>query len=334
MNILADEIINTLPALLFHIDNSGQVIDFKASPYIQSHPQPPQLPCTLLDLWPPATATEIAHAIAHLEQGQPPRLLNYTINGADQRHHFRARITKQADHFTLIALDASAELDQEQARHRLYEQVRQNQKMEALGQLTSGISHDFNNLLASILGYADLALDGVESGEQKNLRRYLREVIDSAEKARDLIAQMRAFARAKPDTTIPLPLPINSGQSTILVIDDEESCARLQGELLRNKGFIAVIFSDPLLALEAFKVNPQRFNLVLVDQAMPGMTGIEVAQVLLQLRPELPIILNTSEETHDYSAAAYSTGIRALLSKPIHAERLLQTIIELLPPPQ
>ncbi len=333
MNILADEIIDTLPALLFHIDNSGQVTDFRASPYIQSHPQPPQLPCTLFDIWPKAAATEIANAIAHLEQGQPPLLLSYSINGTDQQRHFRARITKQTDHFTLIALDTSAELDQEEARHRLYEQAQQNQKMEALGQLTSGISHDFNNLLASILGYADLALDGVESGEQRDLVRYLREVIDSAEKARDLIAQMRAFARTNPDAA-PLPSQFSAGQNTILVIDDEESCARLQGELLRNKGFIVVVFSDPLLALEAFKINPQRFNLVLVDQVMPGMTGIELAQALLQLRPELPIILNTSEETHDYSAAAYSTGIRALLSKPIHAERLLRTIIDLLAPPQ
>jgi signal transduction histidine kinase len=505
MATLADEILDTLPALLFGIDDSGQVIEYRASPFIKGHPQPPQLPCSLFDLWPQTTAAEITRAITRLKHGQAPLQFSYSVDEEANEHgrerHFKARISKQNGRFIIIAMDASEELSQEGEKQRLYEQLRQTQKMEALGQLTGGIAHDFNNILASILGYADLTLDAVEVMGEEDLARYLREVIDSGEKARDLIAQMLAFSRAKPNDAVALmPAPLikeavkmlhsalpttitlnvnseehlplikidpaqlnqiiinlcinardaigedgainitvaasqyqqlrcnscqdhfegeyveiaisdngsgidplllgrifdpffttkefnrNSGmglsvvhgiihdqgghivvdsqpghgttvrlffpaiptatatthpksppktlgiKATILVIDDEESTARLQGELLRNKGFAVEVFSDAFQALQSYRLDPARFDLALVDQIMPGMNGIAVAQELLELRPEMPIILNTTEEGRDDSNAAKAAGIRALLTKPIHSARLLNTIIELLQP--
>jgi PAS domain S-box-containing protein len=68
-------------------------------------------------------------------------------------------------------------------RKQLEQQLRQAQKMEALGQMTGGIAHDFNNILASILGYSNLALERCVSDPSDKLARYLGEVISASERA-------------------------------------------------------------------------------------------------------------------------------------------------------
>jgi len=110
---------------------------------------------------------------------------------------------------------------------KLFDQIRKAQKMEALARLTNGIAHDFNNILASILGYADLTLDSLyEMGDQDELVRYISEVIDEGEKARDLIAQMLAFARtntnASKDIALnPVPLLKELGKATQASLPNE-----------------------------------------------------------------------------------------------------------------
>lgn len=80
---------------------------------------------------------------------------------------------------------------------RLELRLQQAQKMEAIGQLTAGIAHDFNNILASVLGYTRLALDHHVPDKDSELGRYLREVQVAGLRARDLVANMLAFSRAR-----------------------------------------------------------------------------------------------------------------------------------------
>jgi len=90
------------------------------------------------------------------------------------------------------------ERKQERAQHDLLEkQLQQSQKMESLGQLTGGIAHDFNNMLAAIIGYTELARDLEVSDHSKKLGQYLDIVMQSSEKARDLVAQMLTFSRTQ-----------------------------------------------------------------------------------------------------------------------------------------
>lgn len=84
-----------------------------------------------------------------------------------------------------------------QEHRRMQEQVRQAQKMDAIGQLTAGIAHDFNNILATIMGYTDLAMVRCvgEDQDQEKLQEYLGRVYKAGERARDLIQQMMAYSR-------------------------------------------------------------------------------------------------------------------------------------------
>ena len=80
---------------------------------------------------------------------------------------------------------------------------------------------------------------------------------------------------------------------TILVVDDEKPLVPLAEETLAALGYEPVGFDQSAAALEAFRAAPDRFDLVLADDVMPGMTGRELAAAVHALRPGLPIILMT-----------------------------------------
>ncbi len=76
---------------------------------------------------------------------------------------------------------------------KLENQLRQAQKMEAVGQLAGGVAHDFNNLLQVILGYGDMALD--EAGVGSPVRASVEEILKAGHRARTLVSQLLAFSR-------------------------------------------------------------------------------------------------------------------------------------------
>jgi PAS domain S-box-containing protein len=94
----------------------------------------------------------------------------------------------------------------EARRAELEQQLRQAQRMEAIGHLTGGIAHDFNNLLTSMLGYTVMAEELAEKQGDERLGRYLTRVQHSAEKARDLIQQMLTFSRGSRGQPQPVAL--------------------------------------------------------------------------------------------------------------------------------
>ena len=100
-------------------------------------------------------------------------------------------------HVLYIGRDISARRSAEAERAQLEAQLRQAQKMEAIGQLTGGIAHDFNNILQSVLGNLTLAGERVAELRDAKLARYLERAQLSAQRARDLIQQMLTFSRAK-----------------------------------------------------------------------------------------------------------------------------------------
>jgi CheY-like chemotaxis protein len=88
--------------------------------------------------------------------------------------------------------------------------------------------------------------------------------------------------------------------------------------------------TSSLEALEAFRANPDRFDLVITDQTMPQMTGIELAQEMLRIRPDIPVILCTGFSEAVTPEKAKSVGIREYLMKPLVMRQMADTISRIL----
>jgi signal transduction histidine kinase/CheY-like chemotaxis protein len=116
----------------------------------------------------------------------------------------------------------------------------------------------------------------------------------------------------------------------ILVIDDEVSLAYYLRELLHRKGYEVSVASDSHEAWDLFSANPDKFDLVVTDQTMPGLSGVQLAAKMLTLREDLPIILCTgySDVVDEDYISQY--GIKGFMPKPIDSQELLRNIQELL----
>ena len=134
--------------------------------------------------------------------------------------------------------------------------------------------------------------------------------------------------------TIPTPVcdgdgdqgPIPLGKETILFVDDEETIVWLGKELLEQLGYTVEVQTNSVEALNIFRNDPQRFDLVITDQTMPGLTGEALSRELLRIRPELPIILCTGFSHIMTAEKAKALGIQAYLMKPL-AIRDLASIV-------
>jgi PAS domain S-box-containing protein len=382
-------------------------------------------------------------------------------------------------------------------RKRLEAQIRQAQKMEALGTLAGGIAHDFNNILAVIMAQTEMAADGLPEGGE--LSRQLQEILVAADRARDLVRQILTFSRrteqerrpvavqaivaeamrllraSLPATVefrqqvepgralvladptqlhqvvlnlctnaehamrergglldvqlrtvevdaefvaahpplhpgshvkltvrdtghgmspqvqerifdpffttkprgegtgmglavvhgivashggaitvesapgrgtrfdiylprcdgaeapeIPVEAPARGLGERILLVDDEPLLVRIGAATLERLGYRVARYTDGREALEAFRADPDAFDLVITDQTMPQMTGETLARELLRLRPRLPIILCTGFSHAMTEDKARSLGIRALLMKPVSRQEFCLTVQRLL----
>jgi PAS domain S-box-containing protein len=117
-----------------------------------------------------------------------------------------------------------------------------------------------------------------------------------------------------------------SCQARILLVDDEEMLIRLGKSILKKLGHTVTAFSNSQDALDCFRQDPQAFDLLLTDQMMPGLTGLELAQQCLTLRPDLPIILATGYSESTSKEQALAQGISAILWKPVTINTMAETI--------
>jgi PAS domain S-box-containing protein len=394
-----------------------------------------------------------------------------------------------------VIRDITARKEAERERSKLEVQLRQAQKMEALGTLAGGIAHDFNNILAAMLGYTELAL--CSAPLEAGLRGHMGEVLKAGNRAKNLVRQILAFSRRSEQERKPieiggivrealkllraslpatiaihqnigtdlgtvmadptqihqvlmnlctnsahamrrrggvlevaldevmvdandpeyysdlkpgsfLRLTVNDsgdgmsqevlerifdpffttkgpgegtgmglavvygivrscggsisvhstpgvgtrftllfpraefcrqaqtvtepmcamvrGEERILFVDDEASLVHWGEELLVKMGYEVTARTSSIEALKAFSAQPERFDLVITDQTMPNMTGLELVKKIRVIRPNIPILLCTGFSEMISDARCETLGIQGLLMKPVSMEELGRTI--------
>ena len=393
-------------------------------------------------------------------------------------------------HVLAVARDITARKRAEAARREFEARLAQSRKMEALGQLAGGVAHDFNNILAGILGFADVIRKSTPDAAAAN---FSSEIVQAATRARDLIRQILMFSRRQPAErrpvrltevarevlrlvrgTVPVAVRIQSrladdapyilgdptqlhqvvmnlctnavqamgesggslevaveavdasaefarrhpplregkcvclpvidtgpgmpqavldrlfepffttkapgvgtglglsvvhgvvqnhegaivvetrpGDGTtfavflpavtapgrsgkesvmdkpvpapgrrILFVDDEASIARLAQVMLRSLGHSATTFGKPADGLAALRADPRAFDLVITDLTMPGMTGVDLARGIREVRSDIPIILSSGYADEVPEETLKSLGIVQVLPKPFQMQAL------------
>ena len=174
-------------------------------------------------------------------------------------------------HVLAIARDITERRAAEQQRAALERQLRQAQKMEAIGQLTGGIAHDFNNILTSVIGYLVMAEERVQAGGDATLQRQLGQAHLAAQRARDLIAQMLAFARRQRGERKVLALAPLLRQTLTLLRSTLPSSIEIDADGLAPAGEGPSVMADPV------QIEQVVFNLCInARDAMQGAGRIGV----------------------------------------------------------
>ncbi|MFO1253294.1 MAG: ATP-binding protein [Inhella sp.] len=396
-----------------------------------------------------------------------------------------------------VSVDITERKHAESQHQQLEAQLRQAQKMEAIGTLAGGIAHDFNNILASILGYGEMAQRAAPEGTAQ--RRHLDAVLAAAQRAKSLVERILAFSRAGLGQRVPVhvqsvviealetlqsnlpagvrlqsqlqagdagvlgdptqihqvvlnlclnaaqalksegqiqvrldvheaatPLPVHGtplpagrylrlavedegagipeallarifdpffttkavgvgtglGLSlvhgivadlgggiavrsqegvgscftiylplgaqvvvapapraprselghgeTVMVVDDEESLVALAEEVLAELGYEAVGFRSADTALAALRRDPGRFDLLLSDEAMPGLSGTQLVEAARAVAPALRVVLMSGFVTPALQARARELGVLQVLNKPLLAAELAAALAQAL----
>jgi PAS domain S-box-containing protein len=447
----------------------------------------------------PDDGTRLETAIRDHLQGRTPSFeCEYRVRNGDwswllARGRCLRDETGRPYRFVGSAIDVTNQKQAQSDRERLEAQLRQSQKMEAMGTLAGGIAHDFNNILGAILGYGELAQQ--QSAPDTPLRRYIDNVMHAAGRAKALVDRILGFSRSGlgerahihiqsvieetleliaaslpadirleknliagdaaligdsthlyqvamnlctnavhamehggilsvllervdlaeaqsvsrgtlfpgpyirlviKDTGVGIPpdvvermfdpffttrgvgkgtglglslvhgivtdlggaidvksvigegtsfeiwlpvttevgkptveavreLPRGRGE-TVLIVDDEPMLVALAEEMLAGLGYEPVGFESSRLALQVFRAKPERFDLVLTDEAMPELVGTELAREIRLLRPDVPIILMSGHGGAPLAHRAAAFGVEEVLHKPLQRVDLAESL--------
>jgi PAS domain S-box-containing protein len=212
--------------------------------------------------------TALTGAPAHFDSYFKPLDKNFTIS---------AFATGQG-RFATIATDVTQARKAEDERIRVEAQLRQAQKMEAIGTLAGGIAHDFNNILAAVLGFAEIAHEDAISGSGRAKPADLAQIIASAQRARELVQQILTFSRKKEPDLKP--------------VDLNQIIQRVQGILERTLPKMIGIQSSLAPGLPCIQGDPTQIEQVLLNlasnaqDAMPEGGGLAIETRLVELDQE------------------------------------------------
>jgi PAS domain S-box-containing protein len=168
-------------------------------------------------------------------------------------------------------------------RKRTETQLRQTQKMEAIGTLAGGIAHDFNNILSAMLGYTELALYDLAADNVAS--RYLKEVLIAGKRARDLVQQILTFSRRTEQERKPIQLDLIIKEALTLLRASLPSTIEIRQQVTKNAG---LVLADPT------QMHQVLMNLCTnAEHAMRATSGVlEVHLEPVEVTPDLAAVLS------------------------------------------
>jgi PAS domain S-box-containing protein len=207
--------------------------------------------------------------------------------------------------------------------------LQESRKLASLGVLARGIAHDFSTLLAKVIGHVEVAriaggsdggasLDAIQAAVARGLD--LVEQIESFTLKRDRTSDAPAPAAASRRSTAP------AGGAHVLLVDDEPQLARVAAQALVDLGYRVTTHASPLAALDGFRAAPASFDVVVTDQTMPELHGIELATAISKIRDDVPILLISGYAEIIPPESLRSAGVVASLPKPFPLEELAARI--------
>jgi len=126
-------------------------------------------------------------------------------------------------------------------------------------------------------------------------------------------------------------LPRGHG-AVVMIVDDEPALVALAEEMLAELGYEPAGFNSSGAALQAFRADPQRFDLILTDEAMPDLVGTELAREIRRVAPSIPIVLMSGYGGSQLAQRAAAIGIIEVLRKPLQRRDLAESLARVLGP--
>jgi PAS domain S-box-containing protein len=124
--------------------------------------------------------------------------------------------------------------------------------------------------------------------------------------------------------------PISGGTESVLLVDDEPDILTMEQQILERLGYQVTSCTGSMEALAVFRAGPDKFDLVITDMAMPNMPGDKLSAELINIRPDMPVLLCTGFSENMSEEKADSLGIKGLLLKPIAIQDLARKMREVL----
>ncbi len=123
-----------------------------------------------------------------------------------------------------------------------------------------------------------------------------------------------------------LPEKVIGGEERILLVDDEEQIVLLIKQILERLGYQVTALTSSVDALSGFCSQPEKFDIVITDMTMPTMSGDQLAQKIIEIRSDIPVILFTGFSERINKEKAKAIGVQALVMKPIVTNEFAKTI--------
>jgi CheY-like chemotaxis protein len=135
--------------------------------------------------------------------------------------------------------------------------------------------------------------------------------------------------RAKPARDIARNLPHGRGEG-VMIVDDERALVALAEEMVAELGYEPTGFQSSTAALQAFRADPRRYDVVVTDETMPDLVGTDLAREISRLSPDTPILLMSGYTGKKLADRARAAGVTEVLRKPLVSRDIAEALARVL----